>query len=140
MKTKSTTIAPEHTQGHGPTGGHPERFLSDPGPDSVIFGYPANFDAVNNTGGTVNGFEMEADGISSADLTRIFGGVWTAGQPCVIRYCQGVAPDFPGGVYIRWMSPWDPNTQTFTQGTPVPNGSLVNGESCWTPIPRIPAS
>jgi hypothetical protein len=46
----------------------------------VIAGYPANFDAVNNTGGPVYGFEMEADGISSADLTRIFGGTWIVGQ------------------------------------------------------------
>jgi len=98
----------------------------------VIVGYPANFDAVNNTGGPVYGFEMEADGISSSDLTRIFGGVWIAGQPCVIRYCQGVAVDFPGGVYIRWTSPWDPASQQFTQSTPVPNGTLVSGESCWT--------
>src|SRR3979409_497555 len=74
----------------------------------LIVGYPSNFDAVNNTGGNVYGFEMEADGIQSSDLTRIFGGVWTPGQPCVIRYCQGIAVDFPGGVYIRWMSPWDP--------------------------------
>ena len=99
---------------------------------AVIVGYPSNFDAVNNTGGNVYGFEMEADGISSSDLTRIFGGVWTAGQPCVIRYCEGTPVDFPGGVYIRWTSPWDPATQTFTLSTPVPNGTLVNGESCWT--------
>ncbi|HLK65797.1 MAG TPA: hypothetical protein VKU19_20310 [Bryobacteraceae bacterium] len=98
----------------------------------VIVGYPANFDAVNNTGETVNGFEMEADGISSSDITRIFGGVWTPGQPCVIRYCQGVAIDFPGGVKIRWTSPWDPATQTFTLGTPAPSGVPINGESCWT--------
>jgi uncharacterized repeat protein (TIGR02543 family) len=98
----------------------------------TIVGYPSNFDAVNNTGSPVYGFEMEADGISSSDLTRIFGGVWIAGQPCVIRYCQGTPVDFPGGVYIRWTSTWDPNTQTFQQSTPVPNGTLVDGESCWT--------
>src|SRR5581483_8381256 len=75
---------------------------------------------------------MEAEGISSSDITLIFGGVWTAGQPCVIRYCQGVPVDFPGGVYIRWTSQWDPVNQTFTVSTPVPSGIAINGESCWT--------
>jgi uncharacterized repeat protein (TIGR02543 family) len=94
----------------------------------VIVGYPSNFDAINNTGGSVYGFEIEADGITSQDITRIFGGA----PPCYIRYCQGFAVDFAGGVYIRWTSPYDPNTQQFTLSTPIPNGTLVTGESCWT--------
>ncbi len=98
----------------------------------TIVGYPANFDAYNNTGAPVNGFELEADGISSSDITRIFGGVWIAGQPCVIRYCQGTATNFPGGVYIRWTSPWDPAAQQFTLSTPTPAGIVGAGESCWT--------
>src|SRR5450631_4746235 len=73
----------------------------------VIVGSSANFDAINNTGGSVYGFEIEADGITSQDITRIFGGA----PPCYIRYCQGFAVDFAGGVYIRWTSPYDPNTQ-----------------------------
>src|SRR5207253_3213176 len=65
----------------------------------VIVGFPANFDAFNTTGAPVNGFEIEADGIQAADVTRVFGGVWIAGQPCVIRYCQGAIIPFQGGVY-----------------------------------------
>ena len=98
----------------------------------VIVGYPANFDAFNTTGAPVNGFEIEADGIQPSDVTRVFGGVWTPGQPCVIRYCQGSVIPFQGGVYIRWASPWDPNTQQFTLSTPVSNGTVTAGESCWT--------
>src|SRR5579883_2611086 len=99
----------------------------------TIVGYPANFDAYNNTGAPVNGFEIEADGINSGDITRIFGGVWIAGQPCVIRYCQGTATNFAGGVYIRWTSPWDPVAQQFTLSTPVASAGIVGvGESCWT--------
>jgi hypothetical protein len=100
---------------------------------ATVVGYPANFDAVNNTGQETHGFEIEADGISSSDITRIFGS--NGGQanlPCLIRYCMGTAVDFAGGVYIRWASPWDPNTGTFTQTTPLPNGTYVGGESCWT--------
>lgn len=95
---------------------------------ATIVGYPANFDAVNTTGDVTHGFEIEADGITSADITRIFGGF---GGTCYIRYCQGTAVDFQGGVYIRWTSPWDPNTGQFTLATPVPNGTYVGGESCW---------
>lgn len=96
---------------------------------ATIVGYPANFDAINNTGGDAHGFEIEADGISSADVNRVFGGI---APGCYIRYCTGQMFDFPGGVYIRWMSPWDPNTQQFTLATPVPNGTVATGESCWT--------
>ncbi len=98
----------------------------------LIVGYPANFDAFNTTGAPVNGFEIEADGIQPQDVTRVFGGVWVAGQPCVIRYCQGSIVPFAGGVYIRWESPWDPNTQQFTLSTPVSSGRVTAGESCWT--------
>src|SRR5690348_9363524 len=98
----------------------------------LIVGYPANFDTFNNTGAPTNGFEIEADGIQPSDVTRVFGGVWIPGQPCVIRYCQGSIVPFAGGVYIRWMSPWDPNTQQFTLSTPVSNGTTTAGESGWT--------
>src|SRR5579862_8924814 len=98
----------------------------------VIVGFPANFDAFNTTGAPINGFEIEADGIQTADVTRVFGGVWVAGQPCVIRYCEGTIIPFQGGVYIRWASPWDPNTHQFTLSTPPSNGTVTAGESCWT--------
>lgn len=96
---------------------------------AAIVGYPSNFDAVNTTGGPVYGFEIEADGIQVSDITRIFGG---AAPNCYIRYCTGAAVPFAGGVYIRWTSPWDANTQQFTLNTPIPNGTLASGESCWT--------
>jgi hypothetical protein len=100
---------------------------------ATVVGIPANFDAINDTGGDTHGFEIEADGITSADVTRIFGdNFFVNGGPCFIRYCQGQAIDFPGGVYIRWTSPWDPAVQQFTLTTPIPNGTLASGESCWT--------
>jgi len=96
---------------------------------ATIVGYPVNFDTVNDTGEETHGFEIEADGIQVSDITRIFGG---SGPACFIRYCTGAAVPFAGGVYIRWTSPWDPQTQQFTQGTPIPNGTVASGESCWT--------
>jgi hypothetical protein len=100
----------------------------------TIVGYPANFDTYNNTGAPVYGFEIEADGIQPSDVTRVFPSNFPVppGSPCVIRYCSGTVTPFAGGVYIRWMSPWDPNTQQFTISTPTYNGTVATGESCWT--------
>lgn len=105
---------------------------------AAIVGYPANFDAYNNTGQPTYGFEIDADGITTADVTRIFGGA----PPCYIRYCKGTAIDYPGGVKFIWSSPYDPSTQQFTQSTPLPNGTVAGGESCWTfgLGPRYPAA
>ena len=88
---------------------------------ATIVGYPVNFDTVNDTGQVTHGFEIEADGLQPSDMTRVFGGV----QPsCLIRYCTGSIVPFAGGVYIRWVSPYDPTTGQFTQGTPLPNGTM----------------
>lgn len=97
---------------------------------TAVVGSLANFDVLNNTGGETHGFEIQVEGISKADIYRIFGN-W--GGTNVIRYGQGTATDYPGGVYIRWASPFDINTQTFAPGTPVPVSlTTVPGESCWT--------
>ena len=51
----------------------------------------------------------------------------------MIRYGFGSATDFPGGVYVRWMSPYDPATGNHTACTPVPATlTTVPGDSCWT--------
>jgi hypothetical protein len=96
----------------------------------VMAGNYQNFDVLNNTGGPTEGFEMEVYGVSSSQLTRIFPSNWNAG---VIRYGFGTATDFPGGVYVRWVAPYDPNTGQFTTSTPVPPSlTTVPGDSCWT--------
>jgi hypothetical protein len=96
---------------------------------TTMVGSLANFDALNDTGQETHGFEIQLEGISSADIVRIFGGA------NIIRYGQGTATDYPGGVYVRWMSPYDPATQTFTQSTPAPLSlKTVPGESCWIPV------
>ncbi len=96
----------------------------------AMVGTLGNFDVLNNTGEETHGFEIQLEGVHSADIYRIFGN-W--GGTNVIRYGAGTATDYAGGVYIRWTSPWDPNTQTFTLATPLPgNRTTVPGESCWT--------
>jgi List-Bact-rpt repeat protein len=96
----------------------------------VMAGNYQNFDVLNNTGQPTEGFEMEVHGVSSSQLTRIFPSNFNAG---VIRYGFGTATDFPGGVYVRWVAPYDPATGQFTTSTPVPPSlTSVPGDSCWT--------
>jgi List-Bact-rpt repeat protein len=97
---------------------------------AVMVGTLGNFDVLNNTGQEAHGFEIQLEGIHAADIYRIFGN-W--GGTNVIRYGAGTATDYSTGVYVRWTSPWDPGTQTFTLSTPVPTSlATVPGESCWT--------
>jgi len=68
---------------------------------STIVGYLSNFDAVNNTGQNVNGFEIQLEGLQPKDIYYTFS-VNRYGQPNVIPYATGV--------YLRWQSPTDPST------------------------------
>ena len=96
----------------------------------VMAGSYGNFDVLNDTGGEACGFEMEVWGVSKSQLTRIFPSNFNAS---VIRYGFGAATDFPGGTYVRWMSPYDAATGKFTSCTPVPPTlTRVPGDSCWT--------
>ncbi|MEO8137368.1 MAG: hypothetical protein ABI831_25730, partial [Betaproteobacteria bacterium] len=96
----------------------------------VMAGMYQNFDVLNNTGAPTYGFEMEVHGVSSSQLTRIFPSNF---NQSVIRYGFGTATDFPGGVYVRWIAPYDAATGTFTTATPVPQSlTTVPGDSCWT--------
>jgi hypothetical protein len=97
---------------------------------AVMVGTLGNFDALNNTGEPAYGFEIEMEGVQAADIYRIFG-YW--GGQNVIRYGAGTATNTATGVIVRWASPWDAATQSYTQATPVPvNRTTVPGESCWT--------
>ena len=96
----------------------------------VMAGNYQNFDVLNDTGGETCGFEMEVHGVNKSQLTRIFPSNFNAG---VIRYGFGSATDFPGGVYVRWISAYNPATGRFSSCTPVPKSlTTVPGDSCWT--------
>jgi hypothetical protein len=119
---------------------------------TTIIGSLANFDAVNDTEGEKEGFEIQLEGIQVNDITRIFGG---SGAQCYIRYCMGSITPYTdaatgkSGVYVRWTANYDAATQQYvvpatsatagrgTTGTPSRVGMvnpprLVSGEQCWT--------
>lgn len=87
-----------------------------------LYGTLSNFDVVNDTGGNVYGFEIEFHGVSGVNSYYN----WNRyGMPKVVPFPNG------GGVYVRWMSPYDPATQSFVTGTPLAlNPTAMTGHQC----------
>lgn len=94
---------------------------------TTTIGTLSNFDTFNDTGDDCHGFEIELDGITSADV------VYTFGDPYQ-RYGNPVVEDFPGGVYVRYRSAYDSNTSTWAAATPKAPAVIAptNGHACWT--------
>ena len=97
-----------------------------PAAAQVTYGTLSNFDVFNDTGEECHGFEIELEGCSSSDI------LYTFGEPYE-RYGNPSVVDFPGGVYIRYESPYDPINQVFTQATPMAPSviSPTDGHACW---------
>jgi len=91
------------------------------------FGTLSNFDVFNDTGEDCHGFEIELEGISSADVTFTFGSPYQ-------RYGNPTVEDVPGGALVRYASPYDANAQVFTAATPQAPAVITptNGHACWT--------
>lgn len=87
-----------------------------------IFGSLSNFDVVNNIGQDAHGFEIQFEGLQVKDVYYTFS-VQRYGSPEIVPYATGV--------YVRWKSPYDPNTQQFLQTTiaHVPNTPFAG--SCY---------
>ncbi len=102
-----------------------------------VFGSLANFDAVNDTGKTANGFEIDLEGITKSDISDVFGLNRNFGTPSpgdVERYGLPTVGDLTDGtgkvigakiVYQANYSGgvWSVGTASGTFNTP--------GESCW---------
>ena len=102
------------------------------------FGSLANFDAVNDTGHTAHGFEIEFEGLDKRDITNVFGLNRNFGTPSpgdVERYGLPVIRDLLGagaaviGSRVTYMASfsggaWSAATASGVFNTP--------GESCWT--------
>lgn len=42
--------------------------------NAAVIGYLGNFDVINDTGKTAHGFEIDLEGLHSAQITDVFGG------------------------------------------------------------------
>src|SRR6476620_3937281 len=63
---------------------------------TTLFGAPSNFDIYNDTGQITHGFEIELDGLTPANVGGAYG----------FRYSSSTIAPFPGGVVIRFASPY----------------------------------
>ncbi|MCX6405064.1 MAG: PEP-CTERM sorting domain-containing protein [Actinobacteria bacterium] len=94
-----------------------------------INGALSNFDTFNDTGKDSHGFEIELDGVSSADVQYFFGAPYNRyGTPTVTDFsANGVS-----GVKVRWISQSDTakryaNTTSMAAASP----TVTNGHECY---------
>lgn len=101
--------------------------FASPAVGSTTFGTLSNFDVFNDTGQETHGFEIELDGVTSADISYTFGDPYE-------RYGNPKLVDFAGGVFVRYESPYDPVNKVFTQATPQAPSVITptDGHACWT--------
>lgn len=88
----------------------------------TLYGALSNFDVVNDTGLEVHGFEIEFYGVTSVNSYYN----WNRyGPPQVIPMPGG------GGLYVRWMSPYDASSGKFITGTPMAvRPTAMTGHQC----------
>ena len=105
---------------------------------ATTFGSLANFDAVNDSGHTAHGFEIELEGLDKRNITDVFGlnrNFGTASPGDVERYGLPTISDLLGaggaviGSRVTYMArysagAWSASTASGVFNTP--------GESCWT--------
>ncbi len=87
-----------------------------------VYGTNSNFDVVNDTGHEVHGLEIEFHGASS--ISSYYN--WNRyGMPTVVPMPNNA------GMYIRWMSPYNPVTGKFTIATPMAvKPTVMTGHQC----------
>lgn len=96
-------------------------------PPPVTYGTLDNFDVINDTGGDCHGFEIELEGITSADVPYWFGAPYQRyGEPTFVPTSNGVivryAATYTGGVW----SATTPNAAGYFPPT--------DGHSCWAGV------
>ncbi len=97
-----------------------------PASAQITYGTLSNFDVFDDTGQDCHGFEIELHGTTSADVIYKFGAPYN-------RYGDPVVVDFAGGVYVRYLSPYDPVKKVFTKTTVMapPVITPTNGHACY---------
>ena len=95
------------------------------------FGTLSNFDVFNDTGDKCHGVEIELDGVTSKDIQYTFGAPYIRyGNPKLVD-----TTDANGNpvLYVRYESPYDPATGTFTQSTQFAPSPITptDGHACY---------
>lgn len=88
----------------------------------TLFGALSNFDVLNDTGQDAHGFEIELDGVTTSQIAFEFNST---------RYGGSTLTNIPGGVIVRWASPYDSVNQQFSITTVTPASFQPTfGHSC----------
>jgi len=90
---------------------------------ATLTGFLSNFDVVNEIGQDAHGFEIRLEGATVNDL------YYTAyGQ----QYGTAIVAPYATGVTVRWESPYDSATHTYTKRTPQHTpGAPYNWNDCY---------
>ena len=98
---------------------------------AAIFGSLGNFDAANFEGKDAFGFEIQIEGIQVKDLMPSWCGN-NFGCPVMVPYATGV--------YVRYQSPYDPVSGTFTSRTAPHQPNTAFGGTCYFYTPTYSAA
>jgi len=103
----------------------------------TIVGFLTNFDVPNDVKDSqgspreTEGFEIQIEGIQTADVSYAFGEAGPLTGPpalCYIRYCRPQIIQYSTGVYVRWtVAGWDSSTHQFTSNFNIPGMALTSG-------------
>jgi hypothetical protein len=103
-----------------------------------------NFDAVNTTGKTARGFEIELEGLSVSDISDTFGGDNRGFPTTVERYGAPIIVPYATGVKVIYRATYDVITGNWVApgGTPFPGVTSIGtpsavtfqtpGDNCWS--------
>jgi len=96
-------------------------------PPPVTYGTLDNFDVINDTGGDCHGFEIELEGITSADVPYWFGAPYQ-------RYGEPTIVPTSNGVIVRYAATYTSGVWSAT--TPIAAGYFppTDGHSCWAGV------
>ncbi len=88
----------------------------------TISGDLYNFQAVNNTGAPVHGFELQIEGALAGDIyySDVNG---RYGAPSIVPYATGV--------YVRWESTYNSATGQYDESTPVGTTTSFSWQDCY---------
>lgn len=102
-----------------------------------------NFDAINNTGMTARGFQIDLEGLSSTDISDTFGGahrgfpttVERYGAPSIVPYASGVSVIYQAtydSASGNWNAPGGTPFGVPSVGTPSALTFQTPGDNCWS--------
>lgn len=101
----------------------------------IIYGSLGNFDVINDTGQSTNGFEIELEGIKPGEVVYTFGDDRAIPPTLYIRYGKPeiLANGTGTGTIVRYASRYDSVNKKFTDATPaaVSPYPATMGHQCW---------